>query len=497
MMLFSRLLGGAFLALMMAAPAARAADPAALLPVLPVSRSLTPTAEALPGAPRQAGLPAATGDGLRLLAADDRSVEFELELGPLEFEPGPGGVAIRARGADRLAEPGEPDLPARELFIGLPQTGEVSFSADGSAPLAQSGVTVRPARAYDGREAVAATVGRDGPWPARLVELVEILDVRGRRVARVRLNPVRYDAARQELSGYRRLRVTARFEHEPRGRAAPDRFEPVLARALLNGAAAAGWRRADDPTPAGLPGAPRQAGLPAGGGFFDRSDDWCKVRTETTGVYRVRGADLVAAGYDLALIDPATLKVFSPGEWEMNGPYPDTMFEVPVLVSAANPDRFGPDDYLAFYAESPSNWRTDSAGNRYWQTNYFTRYRPWWLTWGGAPGRRFPELAAGGATSPARSVRRRARLEVDRLCPARSGLLWLWERYVKVAGRDTALFRRPLDLPGLDSIEQVSGRLYGVKSAGDRTLNYFTRVWLGELLLDTVVVTPRDRVPPP
>ncbi|MFO7638832.1 MAG: C25 family cysteine peptidase, partial [bacterium] len=64
-------------------------------------------------------------------------------------------------------------------------------------------------------------------------------------------------------------------------------------------------------------------------------------------------------------------------------------------------------------------------------------------------------------------------------------------------GRDTALFRRPLDLPGLDSIEQVSGRLYGVKSAGDRTLNYFTRVWLGELLLDTVVVTPRDRVPPP
>ncbi|HDQ99808.1 MAG TPA: hypothetical protein ENN51_05950, partial [candidate division WOR-3 bacterium] len=64
-------------------------------------------------------------------------------------------------------------------------------------------------------------------------------------------------------------------------------------------------------------------------------------------------------------------------------------------------------------------------------------------------------------------------------------------------GRDTALFRRPLDLPGRDSIESISGRLYGVKPGGDLTLYYFARLHLNGTVLDTVVITPRPALPQP
>ncbi|MFO7675190.1 MAG: C25 family cysteine peptidase [bacterium] len=425
---------------------------------------------------------AGAAPGVRLVASGPRAVEFELETGPLEFEDGPAGAAVRARGADPQAAPGEPDLPGRVVFIGLPQEGGVKVTAEGFEPERRADVAVRPAPAFDGRPAAELDAGI-GPWPARLAEVEEILNVRGVRVARVRLNPVRWDPARREVLGYRRLAVTARFEREPRKSAEPDRFDAVLEGVLLNGAEARHWKA--------------RAAAADSTNFFDRSADWCKVRTETTGVYRVRGSDLEAAGFSLATIDPATLRLYSVGEWTMNGPYPDTMVEVPVHVSDGGDGRFDAGDYLAFYAESPSTWRTDSAGNRYWETNYFTRYRPWWLTWGAGAGRRFAEVGAGGATDPRPTAFRRARLEADRLCPARSGLLWLWERYIKVEGRDTALFRRPLDLPGRDSIASIRGRLWGVKPKDDRTLYYLCRLHLNGERLDTVVVTPRDKTPPP
>jgi hypothetical protein len=425
---------------------------------------------------------AAAAPGPRLVAVGGRSVEFELATGPLEFEAAANGVAVRAAGADPLGQPGEPDLPGRLVFIGLPQAGGVTVSAEGFDPERRDGVTVRPAPSFDGEPAAGIAAGA-GPWPAKLAEIEEILTVRGVRVARVRLNPVRYDAARREVTGYRRLAVTVRFEREPRKSAAPDRFDPVLEQVLLNGATARAWKL-EELSPDSV-------------NFFSRSDNWCKVRTETTGVYRVRGSDLEAAGFSLAAIDPATLRLYSVGEWKANGPYPDTMVEVPVQVEDGGDGRFDPGDHVAFYAESPSNWRTDTAGNRYWQTNYFTRYRPWWLTWGAGAGRRFAEVGAGGAVSPRLTADKRVRLEVDRLCPARSGLLWFWERYVKVAGRDTALFRRPLDLPGRDSITGIRGRLWGVKGSTDGTLYYFARLHLNGSLLDTVVVTPKDKNPPP
>jgi len=112
-------------------------------------------------------------------------------------------------------------------------------------------------------------------------------------------------------------------------------------------------------------------------------------------------------------------------------------------------------EYLAFYAESPSYWEVSDTLRRtndtLWRTNVFTDYNYWWLTWGGANGRRMTTVSGAGAANPLPDAYEHVRLEPDSVCPARSGLLWLWKDIVKTEGLD-ATAAVELRLPRRDTI---------------------------------------------
>ncbi len=410
-----------------------------------------------------------------------------LEFSPDSFSTSStgAGIAVSASGFERLAEPGEPDLPSRVVFVGVPQTGGVklSFSTEGTETSA--GVQVRPAVGFGGSNQPTEYSIQAGNrfWPAAPAEILSIETLRGVRVARVRVNPAQYEAATKTLRLHHKVRVSLSFDRPAVQADRPDALDSVIAPMLVNGEDAIHWKL----------DLPLQDSI----NFFERSDVWCRIKTESTGVYRITAADLKAAGFAPESIAPATMKLYSIGPYTINGPYPDTMVQVPVYVKDNGDAKFDKGEYLAFYAESPSYWQVSDSlrltNDSVWRTNVFTDYNCWWLTWGGENGRRMDSVSGAGATNPLSSAYEHIRLEPDSLCPGRSGLLWLWKDIVKTQGLNTTVAVE-LKLPQRDTIYSIAGRFYGKND--NNGVKYQARLYLNQTLLDSLTIVAGQSTPP-
>jgi hypothetical protein len=424
-------------------------------------------------------------DAMWVLSSSTRGVVLDFTADSFNTASTEAGVAVSASGFDRLAEPGEPDLPSRVVFVGVPQTGGVRLSVSTEGTETSAGVQVRPAVGFGGsnQQTEHSILAGGGFWPTAPAEILSIETLRGVRVAKVRVSPAQYDAATRTLRLHRTVRVSVTFDRPAVRTDRPDALDDVIRPMLVNGADAIGWKLdlAQDSI-----------------NFFERSSVWCRVKTESTGVYRINPTDLKAAGFHPESIAPATMKLYSIGPHAVNGPYPDTMVEVPVYVKENGDTTFDKGEYLAFYAESPSYWGTDSlwrTNDTLWRTNVFTDHNSWWLTWGGDNGRRMTTVSGAGATNPLPDAYEHVRLEPDSVCPARSGLLWLWKDIVKTEGLD-ATAAVELKLPRRDSIRWLKGRLYGKTDATSGTHYAYARIYLNGSLVDSLKVLERPATPP-
>jgi hypothetical protein len=421
-------------------------------------------------------------DAMRVVSSNTRGAVLEFTADSFSTLSAAEGVAVSASGYERLAEPGEPDLPSRVILVGVPQTGGVRLSVSTEGTETSSDVQVRPAVGFGGSspQTERSILAGNGFWPSAPAELLSIETLRGLRVARVRVSPAQYDAATRTLRLHHKVRISLAFDRPAVQNDRPDVIDDVIKPMLANGADAAGWKLA----------LPLQDSI----NFFERSGAWCRIKTESTGVYRINAADLKAAGFDPKSIAPATMKLYSIGPHTANGPYPDTMVEVPVYVKDDGDAKFDKGEYLAFYAEAPSYWDNDSlwqTSDTKWRTNVFTDRNCWWLTWGGTNGRRMATASGAGATNPLPDAYEHVRLEYDSLCPARSGLLWLWKDIVKIEGQDMAVAFK-LNLPRRDTIRWLRGRFYGKGSGYARA-----RVSLnGSLVKDSLRIVESLSNPP-
>jgi len=449
---------------------------------LPAVSGSTASASRQPLAPtvNRRALTRTAADAMRVLNSGAKGIVLEFTADSFSTASTNTGVAVSAPGFERLAEPGEPDLPSRVILIGVPQTGNVRLSVSTEGTETSSGVQVRPAVGFGGsnRQTERSILAGGGFWPAAPAEIISIEALRGVRVARVRVSPAQYDATAKTLRLHRTVRVSLLFDRAAVDVDRPDVLDSVIAPMLVNGASAIRWK----------------LGLPAqdSTNFFERSGVWCRVKTESTGVYRITAADLKAAGFRPESIAPATMKLYSIGPHPVNGPYPDTMVEVPAYVKDNGDAKFDKGEYLAFYAESPSYWSTDSlwrTSDAAWQTNVFTDYNCWWLTWGGETGRRMDSVLGGGATNPQPNGYAHVRLETDSLCPARSGLLWLWKDIVKIEGLEVTADVK-LELPRRDTVRWVKGRFYG-KGSGYA----YARVYLNGMEVDSLRIPMDSKLP--
>jgi len=413
---------------------------------------------------------------IRLISETPTLVEFEFLIDSLDITT--KTTSINLPDADRIAPPGAPDLPGKIVLIGVPQEGEVRLQYSVSRPNRRTGVEILPMPALS---EIPVTPGamfeKDEFWPSAPAELLSIETVRNIRVARIQLNPVQYNPVRKTVLIHQQLKCQLIFRQPARQNGKPDPLDSVLSRMLLNGKTAIQWKTFG----------PEKDSC----NFFNRFPVWCQVKTETTGIYKITPDDLKNAGFDPATIDPRTFRLFTIGPYTLNGPYPDTMVEVAIDVLGAEDGRFDSRDYILFYARAPSYWN-DSMSE--WHTNYYTRYRVFWLTWGLGQGKRMAQVPVAIPTTPPNRAPNLIRLEEDKLCPARSGLLWVWERYSN-AGAPSATFYRELNLPNRDTINKLTVLFYAWTDKTSET--YRAVIHLNNTVLDTVAIAATNQNCPP
>lgn len=302
----------------------------------------------------------------RHLVVEWRAPEYRLERSlddPLGYD------VLQVPGCPPGGRPGEPELPACTVLLGIPPGVEVHLHVQEvqETPL-QGAFRIRPVPTLEmeplpsGAEDVyprpSRLVLREGtvylwqaPFPESPVVSGQPAFVRHQRFIPLTFYPLRYRPAEGKLLSSSYVRVEIVFSGEMGAMSAvpePEPFERLLAANLLNYQQARAWRLADTPK-VDLPPLPPSPGY--------------RIPVRRAGVYRLTYGDLQSAGLPVDTLDPRTLRLFRYGE------------EVAIRVSGEDDGRFDPEDELLFYGQP-------LTGTRYSATEVY------WLTYGGEPGLR-------------------------------------------------------------------------------------------------------------
>jgi hypothetical protein len=366
-------------------------------------------------------------------------------------------VIYNIEGTARKEPPGSFDLPSKEIIIGIPQKGEILLSTSIGENYTLPNIEVPPVpyKTWEGEPVYVLTDTVTHP----VCEIVSISQFRDNRLARIKIYPLQYNFYTKELIINLEITVAIRFTIPGYDNYFPDYFDDIAQSFIINWESAKYWKI----NPPAFSTTEGKSNYPLG------FSDWYKIQIESTGVYKITYQELKKARIPVDIIDPRTIRIFNIGEYTPNIYYPDTLTEIPIEIMGEEDGRFDRNDYILFYALGASRYRTN---HRTFYNNPFTKYNYYWLTWGISPcvsgfGKRINMQSASIQGTNVSYAYDFLHLEKDRDCPARNGLLWIWEYFSKEVGIINKSYNVRLDIPNAETLLSISGRLYG-KSFNNR-----------------------------
>jgi hypothetical protein len=332
--------------------------------------------------------------------------------------------------------PGEPLLPWRRFYIGLPPDGEwwIEWQAAGRTSVAAS----------------VARVGGEGyaepPWPE--VEVEGEGRIRDLRVVSIVVRPYTLRPSGLAHSST----ITIRVGWQGGGswsKPVSDVWDRLYRRVLVNYREASVWRK----PPGGS--APRT---------WQPPEPSIKLYVDRAGLYRLDRDWWEEAQLNPAEVNPHTVRLFRRGE------------EQPIWVSGQDDSSdtiWDSDDCLVFYGTFDA--REDQEGRRRPTEGEYTAESVYWLTWGGEPGQRLPErdVTPTGQPPPAEFYWSTVRAERDSVAPygGRSGIdlteiHWFWRWFLAGDPYHTEVFPLAIDdlVSGRDATIRVKMRGYSQTS---------------------------------
>lgn len=329
--------------------------------------------------------------------ADERSLVFEFS--PRYFEHrmiDHGGVQyvlpdFAGSHVDHSVPVGHPDLRYRSIPLALPgEQGTVVQVIEADYEDLQ-GVVVAPVPHYRVRDEMMEVAGyspdperyaASGFHPEPVAELVEIGEARRMLLGNIRINAIQFDPARRVLRRYSRVVVEvlygpATVAHVPN----PD--ADWLAADLVNAGVARNWT---------VRSAPRaDAGVTSS---VLAEGTWYRISISEDGIYRLSNQYLANAGINLSGIDRNTIKIYGNG-----GQMLAEAITVNRPIDLVENAIYDGGDFLLFYGRSPRGWTYDTTARTYRHyINYYSEVNYYWLTYGGAPGKRMAQQPS--STSP-------------------------------------------------------------------------------------------------
>ncbi|MCP4357240.1 MAG: hypothetical protein GY796_04385 [Chloroflexi bacterium] len=249
------------------------------------------------------------------LSSDANGIQFELVVPPVQVDED-GNVTISGL-TQQFTEAGAPALPYYTTYIALPPDAQLEVDVQEKNLLTRPSSQVKPASGiqFEMAEGVGFTetpttifnkneaiYNTDANYPATLYSVSEPMIYRDLRLVSLQLYPLRYNPVSGELQQAQQLSVAVKFIG---GQVDELRPLPIqnktayngLSNLILNFNQAHQWRS----LPADVQNAPATV-LPVGQETF-------KLTVNETGIYDVTGADLAAAGMNIASVNPATIEM--------------------------------------------------------------------------------------------------------------------------------------------------------------------------------------------
>ncbi len=262
--------------------------------------------------------------------------------------------------------------------------------------------------------------------PVELAALSRPTTIRGRQTVGVRVSPVEngifYQAVEVHV-GFSRTRPPAYLS------AVDDPiFDRVWSAALANHEVAKNWpvlsrERTVQTVAAGLAAKSLTAAV-----------QWYQVKVSQTGLVRITGAQLAAAGINLGDLASDSIRIFNagglPNSVDNAVPRPEFQ-EISLMILDGGDGSFGTDDQLFFYGEAPDRWVYRSGAAPTYVNNPYTNQNVYWLavsgSFDGAPARmeQIDGSPVGPPTQTITECWQRLHLEQDNLISTESdGHVW-------------------------------------------------------------------------
>lgn len=330
---------------------------------------------------------------------------------------------LRFPGATSFALPGEPNLPALNLFVGIPQDGDVDVRIIEHRTETFYGIDVEPVKPlaiYEspGPEKVehkSEVYKKDRLFPEDIIEVSQPGYFRNINTVNIKINPVRYNPLKKELVISRVLKISVNFKGEPRSTPiVEDNFEEIYKRTIINYEQCKNWRREriqqtiKNPFSIGV---------------------WYKIEVDREGLFKIGYEDLKKAGINPKQFDPKTIKIYTAAfellPKNVMQEFPDSLVEIPVFVEGEDDHSFDKQDYLVFYCFPANHFIPDTSLN--WYENGYAEKNIYWFTFGGSYGKRMERVNAAWNNSPPDTlVTEILHIEKDVHNPTRSGINWYW-----------------------------------------------------------------------
>jgi hypothetical protein len=162
---------------------------------------------------------------------------------------------------------------------------------------------------------------------------------------------------------------------------------------------------------------------------------WFKLAVTREGIYRLDYDYFNQIGANPASINPNTIRIHGNGGGmlpQVAGEFPhDDLAENAIYFSGAGDGRFDPGDFLLFYGSSPNAVKYSTRLQRlYHQKNLYSDTTFYFLSWGGAAGKRMQTIQdAGAPTITPTTTKAISWIENDKFNPLLSGRAWLGETF--------------------------------------------------------------------
>lgn len=348
---------------------------------------------------------------------------------------------LKFTGATSFSQPGEPDVPSLNLFVGIPQEGDVDVRIIEHQTETYYGVDIKPVvppAIYEGdlgkiANQVSKVYQTDRLYPENTIELSNPNYFRDIKTVNIKINPVRYNPVKKELIISRVLRITVNFKGKPKIKPIfNDSFEEIYRRVIINYDQCKYWRREKMQQTLKNP--------------FSFSSVWFKIEVDKEGLYKIGYDDLKRVGIDPKQFDPRTMKIYNAAfellPRNVLHQFPDSLIEVPVFVEGEEDHSFDKDDYLLFYGFPAGHIVPDTFIK--WYENGYAINNVYWFTFGGAFGKRMEKVNAHWNNSnPDTTVKEIMHFEQDIHNPTRSGINWYWMDF-SLGSAESTVVRMPI-----------------------------------------------------